>query len=196
VHKALRELTDLARWINDRYRIQLPTDRRARMANGCFDAALEFQAAIQLLATHELYGSMLALVRVLFEAFIRGSWLARCATDEQLEHFLAHDDIPKTFDTLVVEVECAIGNQLGTLLALKRNAWGMMNSFTHTGMLQIACRNSEGTTGANYTADDVETALRLAGVLGLLSAIEMATTAGNEALALETLERANQFAAR
>jgi len=51
VRAALQELTNLIRWINERYAIPLPADPRGRMANGCFDAALEHQAAIQLLAT-------------------------------------------------------------------------------------------------------------------------------------------------
>jgi hypothetical protein len=196
VRTALAQLTELIKWVDERYRIALPGDPRSRMANGCFDVALEHQGAIQLLARCELYGSMLALGRVLLEAFMRGCWLARCASDEELEHFRTHDEIRKSFETLVIEVERALGNQLSTLLTLKRNAWGVMNSFTHSGMQQIVRRNSEGATGPQYSPDDIVTGLRLAGVFGLLAAIEMATIARNEPLALATLERAKLFAVR
>jgi hypothetical protein len=47
-----------------------------------------------------------------------------------------------------------------------------------------------------YSADDVVVGVTLAGVLGLVAAIEMVTVAGNKALTLATLERSKAFAAR
>jgi hypothetical protein len=197
VQRAQDDLTGLVHWLNEHYTgIQCPGDPRARTANGCLDMALEHQMAIELLSRAGLFGSMLGLVRLTLESLIRGIWFARAASDEELARFQRTDNLAKSFETLVVDVERVIGNDLQTLLNLKRNSWDAMNSFTHTGMMQIVRRNSEEATGPNYSIDDVVTGLTLAGVLGLAASIEMATVCGNEALARATLERSREFAAR
>lgn len=195
VQSALRELSAVVQWLNSKYSgIQLPANaRRPLLALGCLDVALEHQMAIELLARGGLYGSMLALVRSLLEAFIRGIWLARCASDVEIDTFHQRDRIEKTFETLICEVEQAIGNERGTLQDLKKQSWGAMNSFTHTGMMQITRRYAEGLTTPNYSAHDLVKALNLSTTLGLIAAIEMATLAGHEALALETLQRSKEF---
>jgi hypothetical protein len=53
------------------------------MAAGCFDVGLEHQAAITLFAGEELFGSASTLLRVLFEACVRGMWIAHCASEQQ-----------------------------------------------------------------------------------------------------------------
>ena len=81
-------LVDLIQWIDDHTAgLTLPTDERSQLAVGCFDVALEHQAAITLLHSSELYGSMLAMLRVLSEALVRGLWLNGCATDAELAKF-------------------------------------------------------------------------------------------------------------
>lgn len=193
---ALADLSSLVQWLNQKYTaIRIEGDTRASIATGCLDVALEHQMGIEALARFGLYGSMLALLRVLFEALIRGIWIARCATDTEVEYFRTNDKIKddKSFETLVIETEAGIGNTTKTLLKVKQQSWKELNSFTHTGMLQIARRHGDGTLGPNYSVEDVVRALNGAGVLGLLAAIEMATIAGIEALAIETLERSREY---
>ncbi|WP_408733226.1 DUF6988 family protein, partial [Burkholderia cepacia] len=55
--------------------LTLPADERSQLAIGCLDVTLEHQAAIALLHSSELYGSMMALLRVLSESLVRGLWL-------------------------------------------------------------------------------------------------------------------------
>src|ERR1039458_10217040 len=65
----------------------LPATARARMAFGCLDLAVEHQSGIAVLADQPLWGPAFALLRIQLEAFVRGVWLARCATDDQLAWF-------------------------------------------------------------------------------------------------------------
>lgn len=55
--------------------IEISSDDRSRIAAGCFDIALENQKSIILLINKKLYGSAFSLVRVQFEAYVRGLWL-------------------------------------------------------------------------------------------------------------------------
>ncbi len=62
------KLLELMMWIDENTSgVTLPADERSLLAIGCFDIALEHQAAIALLHSSELYGSALALLRVLTE---------------------------------------------------------------------------------------------------------------------------------
>lgn len=79
-------LKDLIQWIDDHTAgLSLPADERSQLAVGCFDVALEHQAAMVLLHHSGLYGSALALLRVLSESVVRGLWLHDCATDVELD---------------------------------------------------------------------------------------------------------------
>jgi hypothetical protein len=73
INRARDELARLVLWIDKQYsNLTLPADPRARMACGCLDLGLEHQAAIALLIQNTMYGSAMALFRVLFETCIRG----------------------------------------------------------------------------------------------------------------------------
>jgi hypothetical protein len=50
--------------------LELPADERSLLAVGCYDFAIEHQAAIALLVSSELYGSSFALLRVLVESLV------------------------------------------------------------------------------------------------------------------------------
>ena len=82
------ELIDLMKWIDENTSgVTLPTDDRTMLATGCFDVAIEYQAAIALLCASELYGAALSLLRVLAESLVRGLWLLFCASETELQRF-------------------------------------------------------------------------------------------------------------
>ena len=82
-------LVDLIAWRIDTQlsNLALPADERSLLAAGCFDVALEHQAAIALLHSAQLPGSLLALLRVLSESLVGGLWLLQCATAAELSKF-------------------------------------------------------------------------------------------------------------
>ena len=134
--KAAREYTDLVetvRWIDvNASGMALPSDERSLIAIGCFDLTLEHQAAIACLHASDLAGSMLALVRILVEALIRGLWLSTCATDLELERFKA-GKLDKTFAAMIDQFESTDGFTSTVLSQFKNRAWKALNGFTHTG---------------------------------------------------------------
>jgi len=177
------ELRAVVGWISERTgAMPLPQDRRARMATGCLDMAIEHQAGIAVLAERALWGPIYALLNEMFDAFVRGVWLARCASETELESFELAGLRRKPFRDMVDEVERALGHSRGILSKLRTSSWAMFPDFTHAGF-------------ASYPAAEREQALRLATALGLLAATELAWLSGHRDVAMACKRRTLQFAA-
>ncbi len=84
----VRSARKYVRWLNRAlYEKALPANDRVRAAASCLAIAQEHHHSIVLLVKHSLYASSFALIRVVFEAYVRGKWLALCATDAQVQQF-------------------------------------------------------------------------------------------------------------
>jgi hypothetical protein len=187
---ALQELTlDIDAALRGR---DLPASPRARIAFGCLDLAVEHTSGIAVLADQPLWGPAFAMLRIQFEAFIRGVWLARCAADDQLAWFTSGKlDKHRNFRELVADVERALKHDGGALSRLREQSWPMFNDFTHTGFQHVVRRNSETRTGPNYSDPELIQAMRFTSAIGLLAAVEMLTLAGHDVLARALKQKAD-----
>jgi hypothetical protein len=172
----------------------MPQDRRARLALGCLDIAIEHQAAIAVLAERPLWGPVYVLLGGLLDALVRGVWLARCATDDDLDSFELAGLRRKSFEDMVGDVERALGHSRGALSKLRKSAWAMFSDFTHTGFEHVRRRHGPISAEPIYPAAETDHALRLAAALGLLAATELANLSGHRGVALACRERALKFA--
>ena len=187
-------LKDLIEWIDDHTAgLSLPADERSQLAVGCFDVALEHQAAIVLLHHSGLYGSVLALLRVLSESVVRGLWLHACATDSELAKFKS-GKLDKKFYQFVREYEEKIETPNGVLSGYKLSAWTQLNDFTHTGFLQVSRRHKPGRVEANYPDQDLKNALGAAGAFGLIAAGQLIAIADREDLLPAFMEKMSEYA--
>lgn len=187
-------LINLISWIDcSAVDLEIPTDERSMLAAGCFDIALEHQAAIAALYVPSLHGSMLALLRVLTESLVRGLWLLHCATDSELQKFKA-GRIDKTFEQLIVDFEKKIDTPDGALSSFKANAWTALNGFTHTGFNQVCRRHGPGEVKANYPDEEIAKALGVAGVLGLIAAGQVIGMSNRQDLLPQFVERMEAYA--
>lgn len=82
----------------------MPSDYRTRAAGSCFAIAQEHHHAIVRLIEWRLFASAFALIRVEFEAYIRGEWLSQCASDSVIDAFLKNKEPPR-IDCLLAELE-------------------------------------------------------------------------------------------
>lgn len=179
----------LIRWFDEKIDgVAVPSSLRSRLASGSLDAALEHQKAIVTLVAARLHGSALALVRLIFEAFIRGAWLHQCASDEDLGRF-EKDSLGKPFGDLIKDLEKLEAFDCGVLLKAKHASWAAMNSYTHTGFHQVVRRNTETTIEANYSEAEIVEAISFADAIATMSAIEIAHIAGNDILANEIFKK-------
>lgn len=187
-------LLELVHWIDVHTAgLRLPADERSQLAIGCFDVALEHQASVTVLHSTELYGSMLALVRVLSEAVVRGLWLHACATKIELSKF-KRGKLDKKFSALIHDYESKIGTPGGVLSGFKLSAWTQLNDFTHTGFLQISRRHKPGRLEASYPDQDLKNGLGVAGALGLIAAGQLIALAGRDDLVTLYFEKMSAYA--
>ena len=190
----LKKQIEIARWINDHLARPFSVDRKRQLALACFDLAIEHHAAICLLCTSELYGSVYALLRVEFEALGRGLWLAHVAKDEDADKY-EKDKLDISFGALLNLVESQVGLPKGPLSALKSKHWSIFCSFTHTGYQALVRRVTQTHTGpVNYPAEEVISALNLAGTFALLAAAELSSMAGDHDLVDTMLAKMREYA--
>ena len=169
--------------------LEITPDDRTRISAACLDIALEHQKAIVLLIANKLFGTAFSLARILFEAYIRGLWLYRCATDKELDDF-KKDRLKKQFDAMIKEIERQDGFEEGVLSKAKSANWKAMNSYTHSGFFQVSRRNKDETIEPNYDKGEILEVLEFSDAIGILAAIQLALMSGKEAFAKDLLERA------
>ena len=189
IDEKIKKSETLIQWMDQRIDgLEISSDDRTRISAGCLDISLEHQKAIVLLIANKLIGSAFSLARLLFEAYIRGLWLGRCATEQEIEKY-QQDKLRKTFETLVQEIEQLEGFNEGVLSKAKAANWNSLNSYTHSGYLQIVRRNKTDTIEPNYDDEEIIDMLGFANAIGMLSALQIALMAGKEKLAMELLEK-------
>ena len=172
--------------------LEVSSDDRPRIVASCLDMALEHQKAIILLIANKLYGSAFALIRLLFEAYVRGLWLNYCANDKEIKKF-KKGKIDKEFGKLIEDIEKIDGYNVGTLSKAKKAGWKVMNSFTHSGFNQIVRRNTTSTIEPNYEEAEIEEAISFTNAVGLLSCLEISFLAKKNDLSIEILEKIKEI---
>jgi hypothetical protein len=196
IKSALADLVSVILWIDENGKVlDIEGNPRFQIAAACYDTALEHQAAIAALVEKEMYGSAHALLRVIAEAYFRGQWISRCATESELQRFQRDEQISKSLKTMVEEIESALKTSPGVLSAMVDVHWGSLCSFTHTGFRQVTRRYTGALLEPSYSEAEVIRSLNFAGAVGLLAMIELAALSKNEALANASLQRSKEFAA-
>lgn len=106
VNNRVAQSENLIIWL-DRFieGLSIPTNDRAIIVAACEDVALEHHKSIVLTTREQLHGSAFALIRIQFEAYIRGQWLHYCASDDELAKFKERDKLDKTFGQLIEDLE-------------------------------------------------------------------------------------------
>jgi hypothetical protein len=185
----LKESKALIQWLDEQINgIEFKSEVRPQLAGSCLDLALEHQKAIVILVSQSFYGSAFALVRPIFESYVRGTWLYHCASDTDLQLFL-DDKLDQSIDKLIKAIEKLPGYNRGVLSRVKMEAWSAMCSYTHSGYLAARRRLTEDAITPSYTEDQILEVLRSANSLGMMAAIELAQMADNLVLAQTLLDK-------
>ena len=167
----------LIRWIDDQTGgLETPSHLRGRIVAGCYSTVLEHQKAIVVLADREYFGSAFALARSVKEAFVRGVWFQYCASDSHIESF-QKDKLNRNFGEMINDIEQLEGYSGGQLSAAKKSGWATLNSYTHTGYLQVVRRTTEDYVEPNYLPEEVDEMVDFVNGWGLLAAMELALLA-------------------
>ncbi len=167
--------------------------KRSILSGGCLHASIEHGMAIVVLVDEGLHGSALALIRLQFEAYVRGLWLAQGASDCEVDK-AGRDAFPR-INLMLESLETPGLLDSAVLSTIKADAWNELNSLTHTGYQQIGPRLNADGIGSRFDDDQIQIALNWAEALTILCAAAFAGLAKDDQLALACLERARAVAA-
>lgn len=169
------------------HNLSVPSDSRTRASSSCFAIAQEHHHAIVRLIEWKLFAAAFALIRIEFEAYIRGEWLSQCASDSVIDAFLRNKEPPR-IDCLITELEMLESFNEKVLSQMKERTWKSMCAYTHTGGLHVQRWNTEDGIEANYSRDEVLEVMRFAEIIASLSVIGVARLASDDALAIRAFE--------
>lgn len=143
-----------------------------------------------LLEKH-LYASSYALMRVAFDAYVRGMWLANCATEEQVQKFLKGEKMKEMnkIQTLVDGIEQAEVFRDQNLSALKNRIWSALCDYTHTGGRQVQRWNTSDGIEPNYSREEVLEVLRFSDIVVTFSTLGLINLIKDESLGQKLQER-------
>lgn len=185
---------EVSRWIDKNLAVKYEfSNEKERWSFSCFDMVVEHHSAVLTLTQSKLHGAAFALLRVEFEAFVRGMWLLYVAVEADISRF-KRDKIDPQFHELIEAVESARGIKSGILSYIKEQQWSIFNSFTHTGIEALLRRIGPDTTGYNnYSDTDVINSLRISGLIVLFAACELAILSGENELIDGTVKLLNEY---
>ena len=114
-----------------------------------FQQSLDLADAVVLLVDeHELHGPAYPLVRPLFESYVRGLWILRCASDKEIVEFL-QDKCP-TFPKLTRAIGDCAPEHYDWIQDIRQGNLKIFHSFTHGGGTHVWRRHETGSVEANY----------------------------------------------
>jgi len=162
--------------------LEIPATDRARLSAALLDLAHEHHKAVHVLISSGLIGSAFSLVRALFETTIRGAWLYRCASDEQVAHFTT-DPKDLHIGPIIDAVESVHRPPGGLLSRVKKQYWDGLCSYAHGGYLQAVRRVTPEHISPSYGEDEQLEVLSFADFCFFLAAIESLNLANRPDLA-------------
>lgn len=162
------------------------------MACALFTIVHEHHQAIVVLLEGQLYGSAAALLRCIFESYVRGAWVLQCASSKDISDFQKDKWKEGPFEDRLKELEAVDSVAHGGLVHLKTTAWTALNSYTHSGMRAVSRRFFGNDLIPSYAPKEIAEIERLANVFAILAALSIAGLAGHtdamdaaEAMAIE-----------
>ncbi len=135
----------------------------------------------------------MALLRSIFEAYLRGLWLHHCATDAQVE---AHFEGANPPSTMLAEIESLPVFSSGVLSKVKRDNWDAMCQYTHTGGLHLKQWQTASSIEPSFPVEELENALTLGDRYAALASLEMAQMAVGGDGGLAVLELMKKWLAK
>ena len=188
VEENLKTSFQVHSWIEQRLDgLEIPKKSRPVISAGCHDVVIEHHFGITTLIKSKIYSSSFALVRPLFETFVRGVWLQNCASDDELKKF-NNDSLDKKFGVLLGDIEKLDGFSSKVLSNLKEQAWSEMCGFTHGGIQQIGRRVLNDEIYPDFREDEIVEVIRLCQAFSLLSFIQIVGVANRVDLANDAIE--------
>ena len=189
----LEKSRELTSWIATAMNtIHFPSDNRRRIAAACFAVVQEHHTAIVLLVDQGAASPAFSLARSVYEGYIRGAWLAYCASDDQLASFMAGNEPPKQSE-LIAALEKLPGYESLILSRVRVESWKALCDYAHIGSRMVTCWITSESIEPNFQEAEINELLTFTGAIALVSAVDLCNIAENESLAQKVLEKCKLF---
>ena len=184
----------ISQWLDGAiHGIEFERSTRSMLAAACFDSVGEIHKGVVVLLYDRLNAPAFALARPAFETYLRGVWLSHSASEADLGRF-QRDKIDPTIQQVITSIEKIAQFSDGVLSRVKAAGFDVMSSYTHGGFYQISRRIGPDFIEPHYAEEEQVEILRATTSYSLLSAIEIANLAQNEALAESVLQQIIEYA--
>ncbi len=159
----------------------------SKVSGALLHLSLEHFGAIVVLLSNNLNGSAAALLRLQYEALIRGLYFQQCASESDAMDFLDGNKPPQIYE-MISKLEEKPGFTAGVFSRVHKREWGELNSYTHGGSAQVQRRFSGADLVGNYSEKDRRDILKATKGMALLAASHAAIACGSLDLAKELKE--------
>ncbi len=159
----------------------------ARVSTALLHLSLEHFGAIVLLLQNRLNGSAAGLVRLQYEAMIRGMYFYQCASESEAEKFFAGAEPPRIKE-MIEALEQKPGFTSGVFSRVHLREWKTMNSYTHGGSAQLSRRYLDGDLANHYSEADRLVIINATRGMALIAATHAAIGCDSIAIAQELNE--------
>lgn len=165
--------------------LSIATTNRTRVAAALHQLSVEHFTGIHVLVGTGVYSAAFALYRPQLEAYIRGAWYHRCASDAQVAGLIAGQEPPSP-NIQIGALERAGVFDPGSLMRFKEMTWRNLCDLTHGGTIQVKVRASTlGEIVKDFKVEHVAALLNASSVTALLACVGLAAVAENDRLAVE-----------
>ena len=190
--QSIEQAKDFGSWLhektNDR---KFPDEIRKRTGLAILQLSLDIDDAIIVLLVANLPGPALSLARPLFEGYVRGFWLLKYASNEQVNKFL--DGKCPNFPSLLA----AIGKNRES-----GGAWIHANSdqnliafhnLTHGGSEHVKRRNRDDSVEPSYPNHELESLVKFGNEVRIRIGVELLTNSNDEEAIVQLHKRAEDL---
>ena len=172
----------------------LPTDEKTLLAASSFAFALDTGRGINILLDSGTNSPAFSLARVMYEAYIRGTWFYNCASEKQIKKFINTDELDLNFGELILEIEKSSEFSESKVLSRSKKAnWKSLCSLTHTGIEQLSRYSNPKELYANYKEEDINSLLGYISYIALLACVEFSKLVKDQNISKELLEIEKEY---
>lgn len=129
-------ISDANQRARDLHGLHLRADDRSRLAASSFAIAQQHQSAILILLnnTPAVEATAFSLLRLLLETTLRGVWVLRCATEEQVQNIINGTQKQIDMASIFTSVERGLSEFAGCDIKVKllyEKHWKVLSAYTH-----------------------------------------------------------------
>ena len=195
--QAISQAKDLSIWLHEKTNDRgISDDRRSQTGSSLLQLSLDIADAIITLLEKNLPdnlpGPAWALARPLFESYVLGIWILKCASDEQVDHFLNNGRRPK-FSKLLKAIDNKAKPHADWIRETEKANMRYFHDFTHGGIQHVRRRITENSVEPNYPEQELQYLVGLGVEVSIRVGVEIFSLINDRVGIMQLYEQAQVF---